>query len=52
MKSFKMLSLMSVFLLLFGVVGVASADPAAEVSIKVGYMCEGGANAQDPCDTD
>jgi len=37
MKSFKLLSMMTVVLLLFGVVGVASADNAAEVVLEVSY---------------
>ena len=47
MKSFKVLSLMTVFLLLFG--GVALAQNAASVFVEVGYPCPDG---QDECDTD
>jgi len=49
MKSrFTVVSLMAAALLVFGVAGVASAENAAQVDIKVGYMC---ADGQDPCNT-
>ena len=46
MKRFKVLSFMSVFLLLFALGGVASADPAADVDVKISYPCINGV-----CDT-
>ena len=48
MKRFKVLSFMSVFLLLFALGGVASADNAASVSVAISYSCEDGGE----CDND
>jgi len=50
MKSrFKVLSLVSIVLLMFGVSSTVLADNAAQVSVEVSYPC---AQGDDPCDTD
>ena len=50
MKSrFKVFSLISIVLLMFGVSGTVLADNASQVVVAISYPC---AQGQDPCDTD